>query len=118
GHALGVDRHGFAGPRVAPDARVALTRRECAETAQLNTPAGRELIGDRIENGAHHAFDLTLRELGKIGAQLLHQLGTDHRQPRCGFVLDALWTGPLLPQTRRAAWEPRCQETLRHARQK
>src|SRR5206468_10057261 len=58
-----------------------------------------ELIGDRIENGAYHAFDLTLRELGKIGAQLLHQLGTDHLQPRCGFVLASLWTGPL-PQTR------------------
>jgi hypothetical protein len=82
GHALGVDVDRFAGARVAPDAGIALARRESAEAAQLDPAALGQLVGDRIEDRADHIFDLTLGEVGKVAAQFLHQLGTDHDGPR------------------------------------
>jgi len=54
-------------------ASVALAGGECAKAAQFDPAAVRKLLGDRIENGAHDAFDLTLGEVGKVGAKLLHQ---------------------------------------------
>src|SRR5690348_13445362 len=55
--------------------------RKSAEAAQLDPSALGELVGDGIENGADHAFNLPLREVGKVGAKLLHQFGTDHHYP-------------------------------------
>src|SRR5690242_19348958 len=80
--------------------------RESSEPAQLDPSALGELVGDGIKNGAHHAFNLPLREVGKVGAKLLHQFGTDHHYP-------AMENRPL------PSWGPftlRCQETLCRAR--
>ena len=82
GHALGVDRDRFAGPRIAADARIALAGRKSAKAAKLDTAAMRQLFGDGIENGADNALDLTLREVGKVAAKLLHEFGPDHLRPR------------------------------------
>src|SRR6478672_642420 len=85
GHALGVHRDRFASARIAADACIALSRRKGAEAAKFNSATLRQLVCDGNKDGAYDAFDLTLREVRKIGAKLLHQFRTDHCRPRVGI---------------------------------
>src|SRR5579883_3210790 len=77
-HGLFRNLHGFAGARVAPDARLAALHGERAEAAQLDPVAARERAGDLVEDRGYDALDVALVEMWVALGELEDEFGFGH----------------------------------------
>src|SRR5689334_8788886 len=63
GHMLGAHVNGIAGARITAGAGRTRADRKGAEAAQLDTAAAFQRVDDAVEDDAHHAFDVALRQV-------------------------------------------------------
>jgi hypothetical protein len=81
GHALAIDRDGFARAGIASEPGIALTRGEYAEAAQLDPSAFGKLRNDLIEEGGDDQIEFARSKARMRFRQKLDQFRTDHDAP-------------------------------------
>jgi hypothetical protein len=67
GHPFFLDEHRIAGPRIAAGAGRTVLHGEGAETAQFHAIAGRQRVGDLVQNGIDDVLDVAVVEVRITG---------------------------------------------------